>query len=51
MRDFPIAEEVGDAAISLTFFSRMSLEDVDTVVARLHNILDEPAARAGIIPL
>ena len=45
--DFPIAEEIGDAAISLPFFPRMSLEDVDTVVDHLHSILDEPRRATG----
>jgi dTDP-4-amino-4,6-dideoxygalactose transaminase len=45
--DFPIAEEIGDAAISLPFFPGMSTQDVDTVVDHLHTILEEPRRAAG----
>jgi dTDP-4-amino-4,6-dideoxygalactose transaminase len=45
--DFPIAEEIGDAAISLPFFPGMSAQDVDTVVDHLHTILEEPRRAAG----
>ena len=45
--EFPIAEEIGDAAISLPFFPRMSAQDVDTVVDHLHTILEEPRRAAG----
>ena len=40
--DFPISEEIGDAAVSLPFYPGMSMEDVDMVVERLRSILDEP---------
>ena len=45
--DFPIAEEIGDAAISLPFFPGMSTQDADTVVDHLHTILEEPRRAAG----
>jgi UDP-4-amino-4-deoxy-L-arabinose-oxoglutarate aminotransferase len=41
---FPIAEEIGDATLSLPFFPGMAPEDVDTVVEHLHTILDGPRA-------
>jgi dTDP-4-amino-4,6-dideoxygalactose transaminase len=45
--DFPIAEQIGDAAVSLPFFPSMSEDDIDTVVEHLHAILQEPPRRAA----
>jgi dTDP-4-amino-4,6-dideoxygalactose transaminase len=45
--DFPVAEEIGNAAISLPFFPGMSAQDVDIVVDHLHTILDGPRRAAG----
>ena len=45
--DFPVAEEIGNAAISLPFFPGMSVQDVDTVVDHLHTILEGPRRAAG----
>jgi dTDP-4-amino-4,6-dideoxygalactose transaminase len=38
--DFPIAERIGDAGLSLPFYPNMPLEHVDKVAEMLRNILD-----------
>jgi dTDP-4-amino-4,6-dideoxygalactose transaminase len=38
--DFPIAERIGDASLSLPFYPGMPLEHVDRVAETLRNILD-----------
>jgi dTDP-4-amino-4,6-dideoxygalactose transaminase len=40
--DFPIAERIGDAGLSLPFYPNMPLEHVDRVVETLQNLLDRP---------
>jgi dTDP-4-amino-4,6-dideoxygalactose transaminase len=45
--DFPIAEQIGDACISLPFFPSMSEQDIDTVLDHLHAIVEEPPRAAG----
>jgi UDP-4-amino-4-deoxy-L-arabinose-oxoglutarate aminotransferase len=37
--DFPIAEGIGDATISLPFYPNMPLEDVDRVIEVLREVL------------
>ena len=37
--DFPVAERIGDATISLPFYPNMPLEDVDRVIEVLREIL------------
>ena len=45
--DFPIAEDLGEAALSLPYFPTMAHQDVDLVVDHLHNILEQPQRAAG----
>lgn len=40
--DFPVAEAIGEATISLPFFPSMSINDVDVVVDHLRTILEAP---------
>lgn len=39
--DFPIAQAIGDATLSLPFYPSMSPDDVDTVVYHLRAVIDE----------
>jgi len=38
--DFPVAEAIGDAALSLPFYPGMSADQIATVASHLHTILD-----------
>ena len=45
--DFPIAEDIGEATLSLPFFPTMSHQDADTVAGHLLDILEEPRHATG----
>jgi UDP-4-amino-4-deoxy-L-arabinose-oxoglutarate aminotransferase len=45
--DFPVAEDIGDGAISLPFFPGMAPQDIDIVANHLHTILEQPSRAAG----
>jgi UDP-4-amino-4-deoxy-L-arabinose-oxoglutarate aminotransferase len=38
--DFPVAEEIGDAALSLPFYPAMTDREIDIVADHLHTIME-----------